>query len=265
MNVPPPDIQLGEDKAMTHKITKDEYGNVATKLNAIMVSGMYGMDEVRYIFDWDESLSSEVNLQHVEREDVILRFFLDIGVINGLHIDNGYRRDEIEARRQDAAARVWADWDAADSAYKEYDKVVLIHGVNGKLLRKESEELGLEAGLSLFLEDLPAVICSIGDFAVHDSNIISYQGAAIPLEGQVAKIASFIMTNTKEGLITSRDSLIDNCLSEQYLSANSGDDEKIYRYLQRYISDARSKFKAASRSTRNNFVNKPSTGYTFKP
>lgn len=106
-------------------------------------------------------------------------------------------------------------------------------------------------------------------FSVHKNNLISYEGRWLELEAQVSKIAALIMERSVNGQHTSTETIIDTCLSEAYLekASKSKDEELVFKYVRRCISDARSSFRAATKADKEKdfFPNKAGVGYIFQP
>lgn len=263
-------------------IEDDAYKSVLAKLKHVQAHGLYGADEIHYIFEWDNSKARDENITAVIKEDAIVRYFLDMGVIIGERVDNEFRRQELQARGLSGNGQgVWAKpiWDEADSARKEYDYEVFIRGIDTKKLAEEAYKFGLvDVGARLTERDalpqkeifgLPKVLIKLNDdFALHTQNIISYKDRRIVLESQASKIAATILERASKGLFTDIPYLINNCLSEEYLEKvgnKSGD--AAAKYVMRYISTLRGKFRIATHSPTDKdfFPHKVGIGYTFNP
>ena len=271
---------MGQNNA--NLIDDSFYKLVLTKLKHVLINGFYSMDEVRYIYEWDDTKPKEENLKLVRKEDAVLRYFLEIGVVGGRRFDNEFRSQELQARRFNPSARVWAAWDEVDTAYREYEWAVEIYGIN---YDKFTDQLGkfhlVDTGTELAekpdstnetenLIPLPPTTLKFDDkFSVHQANVISYRGQIVELEPQVRKMIAFIMERSSEGLYTSLDAIIDSCLSEQYLTKaeKSQNEDLVPNYIRRSISKARSSFRAATNSEqgKNYLPSKSGVGYIFKP
>ncbi len=267
---------MGQNNA--NLIDDSFYRLVLTKLKHILVNGFYSMDEVRYIYEWDDKKPRSKNMASVRKEDAALRYFLDIGVVGGRRFDNEFRSQELQARRFNPSARVWAVWDEVDAAYREYEWVVEVHSIDYDKFTDQLNKFHLvDTGINL--EDastqssavtLPEVVAKINDlFSVHQGNLISYKGRLVELEPQVSKIVALVIKRSVNGQYTSPEIIIDECLSEDYLSKaeKSNDEDLVYKYVRRCLSDARSSFRAATSSEKdkNFFPNKPGVGYIFAP
>ncbi len=270
------------DGKNTNLIDNAFYVLVLTKLKHILVNGFYSMDEVRYIYKWDDAKLKEENLIQVRKEDAVLRYFLNIGVFGGRRFDNEFRSQELQARRLNPSARVWTSWDEEDPAYREYEWVVEIHTID---YDKFTEQLGkfhlVDTGTELVekpvstnelqgLIPLPPTVLKFNNkFSIHQANVISYKGQVVELEPQVRKMIAFIMERSSKGLYTSLDTIIDSCLSEQYLAkaGKSKNEDLVPNYIRRSISKARSSFRASTNSgqEKDYLPSKSGIGYIFKP
>jgi hypothetical protein len=273
-------IKIPMDKAdakNTNLIDNTIYVLVLTKLKHILVNGFYSMDEVRYIYEWDDTKPKEENLKQARKEDAVLRYFLDIGVFGGRRFENEFRSQELQARRFNPDARVWADWDKVDAPYREYEWAVELHSIDYEKFIDQLNKfhlvdtgIGLDDSSKISNTALPAVVSKVTDeFSVHESNLISYKGRLIELEPQVGKIVALVMERSVNGQYTSSENIVDECLSEEYLAKaeKSDDEDLVFKYVRRCVSDARSSFRAAAKSKKdkNFFPNKAGVGYTFVP
>ncbi len=262
-------------------IGDDFYTLVLSKLKHILVNGFYSMDEVRYEYTWDGKMSKDENLICVRKEDAALRYFQDIGLFDGARLENEFRSQELQARRVNPDTRVWAIWDEVDPAYREYEWIVEIYSINHEKFSVQLGKFGLvDTGTKLEYKvsvpmvtsviPLPPVSKKITEsFTVHESNLISHDGRLIELEPQVSTIIALIMERSVSGQYTPLTTIIDQCLSEEYLSKaeKSSDEQLVYKYIRRCVSDARSSFRAITQSDKNKdfFPNKPNVGYIFEP
>lgn len=253
------------------------YKLVLRKLKHILVNGFYSMDEVRYIYEWDVTLSRNRNIELIRKEDAVLRYFLDVGVIGGRRFENEFRSQELQARKFNPDARVWADWDKVDTPYREYEWAVEVNSIDYDKLTDQLSKFNLvDSGINVEKASLgnssalPVIVTKVrGEFSVHDSNLVSYRGRLVELEPQVSRIVTLIMERSVRGMYTSSESIIDECLSEGYLSKaeKSSDEDLVFKYIRRCVSDARSSFRVATNSERNKnfFPNKAGVGYIFEP
>lgn len=67
---------------------------VAFKLNELHLNGFDFQDVHRWIFDWDDKLTSKENLENVRDEDRALTTLKQAGVIHGISKDNFYREQQ---------------------------------------------------------------------------------------------------------------------------------------------------------------------------
>ncbi|HVI69263.1 MAG TPA: hypothetical protein VM581_02295 [Magnetospirillaceae bacterium] len=264
----------------TNLIGDSAYKTVLAKLKHIQAHGLYGADEVHYIFDWDDTRTRDENIKAVIQEDAIVRYFLELGVIVGERVENEFRKQELQARGLSGdGVGVWAKpiWDEADSARKEYEWEITIWGVDAKKLDDEAYKFDLvDIGARLVeradvpqkeLAGLPKVSKKINDdFSLHVQNIISYRGRSINLEPQARKIAAAIIERSSEKLYTDTKYLIDNCLSEDYLERVSDqNNDPAAQYIKRYVSTIRAKFRIITHSDQDFFPHAAGLGYKFSP
>lgn len=259
-----------------------EYRAVLANLKIIQANGLFGADEIHYVFKWDESKNREENIRLVAREDAAVRYFLETGIIIGERVENEFRRQELQARGPSGMRPgVWSKdtWDAADMARKEYEWEVFIWGIDAKKLDIAGHKFGLvDIGARLVerseipekeLFGLPPTKLRINDdFILHAQNVISYRGRAISLEPQARKIAAVIMERSAQGLYTDSEYLIDNTLSDEYLERIAKqDDNPASKYIQRYTSGLRSKFRTITHSEKEKdfFPHRVGLGYKFSP
>lgn len=267
---------MGQNNA--NLIDDSFYKLVLTKLKHILVNGFYSMDEVRYIYEWDTAKPKDENLKNIRKEDAVLRYFIDIGVVGGRRFENEFRSQELQARRFNPNARVWADWDKVDAPYREYEWAVEMHSIDYDKFSDQLSKFNLvdtgteleEIHSSSSTTSLPALDTKVSDkFSIHKGNLISYNGHLIELEPQVSKIVALVMERSVRGLYTSHETIIDECLSEDYLAkaGKSSDEQLVFKYVRRCLSDARSSFRTATNSNKdkNFFPNKSGIGYTFEP
>lgn len=263
------DVDTGDERPLTRVF----HVLVLKKIQHVLVSGFYGMDEVRYMYSWDNTKNREDNLRHVREEDAALRYFMDIKVIDAVRVPNEYRDQELRARALNPNEGVYADWDEVDPPYREYEWIVLMYGVDGNKFESQLEKFGLKDINLQLMENspdsnLPKVRTVVtNNFSVHTANLISYNGKMIELEPQVRKIIAFIMERYKDDLYTSLEDIVDNCLSEEYLEKAARNPNLVPDYVRRCISRARSSFRVitGSEKAKDFFPNKRGAGYIFNP
>ncbi|MBL8159251.1 hypothetical protein JNJ66_02235 [Candidatus Saccharibacteria bacterium] len=165
-------------------------------------------------------------------------------------------------------------WDEADPAYREFDWVVLIYGIDANKFMEQCHKFDLEdAGIGLAdmnngtVTKLPKLVLDAGGgFTVHLGGLIAYKGREIGLQRQESKIAAYIIENAVNGQYITLENIADNCLSEAYLekAGMSGDEALVNKYLWRCLYDIRTAFRAAA-SNKDYFPLKRGIGYTFAP
>jgi len=169
------------------------YRLVLANLKYIFVNGFFSTDEVRYIYSWDNRKSINSNLKQIRKEEAVLRYFLESGVIDGMRIENAYRNQELQARKNYSGARVWEDWDDVDPAYREYDWIVLIHGLNANKFEREILKFGLlDTGIELISSTSSPKrsppLARIGAFSAHKDGHISHMNQLINLKPEVRRL-----------------------------------------------------------------------------
>jgi len=100
---------------------------VTFKLNELHLNGVDFQDVHRWVFDWDDKLSSKENLDNVSDEDRALTTLKQAGVIGGISKDNFYREQQ-EWQLADKGYGMWSDWDTTDPAHREYDYIWFVDG-----------------------------------------------------------------------------------------------------------------------------------------
>lgn len=114
---------------------------VVFKLNELHLSGFDFQDVYRWIFDWDDKLSSKENLENVRDEDRALTTLKQAGVIHGISKDNFYREQQ-EWQLVDKGFGMWSDWDTTDPAHREYDYIWFVDGFDYDRFREFCETHG---------------------------------------------------------------------------------------------------------------------------
>ena len=112
---------------------------VLIKLNELFLEGS-DFDDRRWIFDWDDKLSTDKNLENVWNEDRALETLTKAEVIKSRSLDNRYRNEvlnSIELHGEDAT--VYGDWRTTDPAHREYEYERWIDGFNYKNFQRFCE------------------------------------------------------------------------------------------------------------------------------
>lgn len=104
---------------------------VATKLYRGIHSGMdFEHNEHRWIFDWDDSLTTDENLANVAAEDKALMALKQVGAIKSGSKPNYFRNQQLEAM-ENLGRSAWGDkWEKTDPAHREYDYIRFIDDVD---------------------------------------------------------------------------------------------------------------------------------------
>jgi hypothetical protein len=178
---------------------------------------------------------------------------------------------------------VWGkSWDETDPAHREHDWVVGLYGIDNDKFTEECNRFGLvDMGIELTEKPsltaninspfpLPPTVLKFDDkFSIHEADVITYDGQIVELEPQVRKMIAFIMKRSAKGLYTTLDSIIDSCLSEQYLAKaeKSHNEDLVANYIRRSISKARGSFRIATNTgqKKDYLPSKSGIGYIFKP
>lgn len=113
---------------------------VVIKLNQLHMSGSEFYD-VRWVFDWDDKLSSKDNLDNVSDEDRAIETLVQAKILKTRSDENWFRNQVLEAQGRldmektfnsevpkDAVNTVWGNWNTTDSAHREYDWLRFIDG-----------------------------------------------------------------------------------------------------------------------------------------
>jgi hypothetical protein len=118
---------------------------VAIKLHQLYFSGIdFKLDEGRWLFDWNEDLATEANLQNVAAEDKALTIFTQTGVIKSTHKDNFYLSQQLESFADPLRGHViWGSWDKFDAPKREYDYLRFIDGLDWDKFLEFCGEYGL--------------------------------------------------------------------------------------------------------------------------
>lgn len=113
---------------------------VLIKLNKLFLDGS-DFDDRRWVFDWDDKLSTKENLANVSDEDRALETLRQANVIRARCDENWYRNQVIQAQEELEIAKsvnpkipkewtntVWGDWQTTDPAHREYDYIWFVDG-----------------------------------------------------------------------------------------------------------------------------------------
>lgn len=113
---------------------------------------------------------------------------------------------------------------------------------------------------------LPKIITEMKPFLIHDKDIISYKGRPIEIQFQQRKIAALIMRRSNQQLYTSLQTIIDECLDEEYLRKVATKENAPENYIRRTIHELVKAFQVATdEPNKRYFINTYGTGYIFKP
>lgn len=115
---------------------------VVVKLNELHLNGFDFQDVHRWIFDWEDKLTSKENLENVRDEDRALTTIKQAGVISGISKDNFYREQQ-EWQLADKGFGMWSDWDTTDPAHREYDYIWFVDGFDYDRFKEFCESHGL--------------------------------------------------------------------------------------------------------------------------
>lgn len=235
----------------------------------------------RWIFDWDETKSTMDNIENAHSEQSVLIKLQNFGCIKLRKADKpvpmGFTPDSIRYKNE----KLYNDNDdyklsnfisvvpSSDRAWRNYDWAVWVIGFDIDKFRAYCMQNNIEL-LNIVVTDEPALtnlLKTIGKFNIYRNNIITYEGRVISLQPQVSKIVALIISRSIDHLTTSREKIADECLSEEYKekASTSQDEDLVFKYVRRCISDARRSFKATTGLNREYFYNTPGVGYMFKP
>ena len=107
---------------------------------------------------------------------------------------------------------------------------------------------------------LPPLVADIGGgFAIHEGNIIVFEGKEIELEKRLRNVATEIMKRTQKGQYTSKEYVADNLLDDNH------DYDLPYDYAVKLVSATRKAFRNQLNSKHDYFPVKSGIGYKFQP
>jgi hypothetical protein len=107
---------------------------------------------------------------------------------------------------------------------------------------------------------LPPLISNIsGGYAIHEGNIISYNGKEIILEKRLGDLAAAIMKRSEKGLYTNKEYIADNVIDE------NKDYEAPQDYAVKLVSRVRKAFQSQLDSQHEYFKSRSGYGYKFTP
>lgn len=263
-------IKIPMDKAESKDailIDNSFYVLVLTKLKHMLVHGFYLADEVRYEYSWDVAKTKSQNRKHVMNEDAALRYFWAIGVVTGERIENAFRDQELKARALDSNDRVWANWEDVDPAYREYEWVVLIHGIDTDKFESQLEKFNLEdKGVELSELQVQAVIspvkARIGQFTAHKDGSIYHKSKPVELKPEVKRLVYALIL--EKGGVLRYEQIVDVLWNEEnntqsYLEESSRTRRNITKRISNIVSEANSALYAYD--TRKHLVSAGETSY----
>ena len=112
---------------------------VLTKLNELFLEGS-DFDDRRWIFDWDDKLSTDKNLENVWDEDRALETLTKAEVIKSRSLENRYRNEVLNSiELHGKNATVYSDWYTTDPAHREYEYERWLDGFNYKSFQRFCE------------------------------------------------------------------------------------------------------------------------------
>lgn len=124
--------------------TNNRLNRIAVKLYKLLLSGADLSEESRWIYDWDDNLSTSENLINVATEDKALTTLTVAGIIKTKHISNSYRDYPIQHPGIPVVWQArWGDMDEPDSALREYDRVRFIEAFYYDKFIQFCEEQGI--------------------------------------------------------------------------------------------------------------------------
>ncbi len=261
---------MGQNNA--NLIDDSFYKLVLTKLKHILVNGFYSMDEVRYIYQWDETKPKHENLVQVRKEDAVLRYFLDIRLIDGRRCANEFRSQEISGNEADKSFGVWTEWNKVDPAYREYEWVVLIYTIDTDRFENEVRKFQLiDTGITLddvgFKQKASPPVGKIGVFTAHRDGSVSYTNSEITLKPGVRKLVHSLIV--AEGRTLLYDEIVDTLWNDkdntvQFLDKPGRTTANIKKRIGSIVSEANANL-AAYGGNKKHIVSSGSTSYKFMP
>jgi hypothetical protein len=118
---------------------------VLQKLNEQYLAGS-DFEDRRWLFDWDDSLSLDENINNVHREDNALQTLSHSGVITSRLIPNRFRSDQIEkfedprfSHLPERERILYSNWYDVDPAYREWDWIRTLDGFNYDRFTEQSK------------------------------------------------------------------------------------------------------------------------------
>jgi hypothetical protein len=129
---------------------------VVFKLNKLFLDGS-DFDDRRWVFDWNDRLSSKENLDNVSDEDRALETLRQAKVLKARCDENWYRNQVLQAQEELEIAKslnpnipdwatntVWGDWQTTDPAHREYDYLWYLDGFDYDRFKQFCETQGLD-------------------------------------------------------------------------------------------------------------------------
>lgn len=125
---------------------------VLCKLKGMQIQGSFIPDEeVRYVF-LEGTPFKIYDKERVRDEDRALLYLLNMGVVQGERSTNEFRRQQLQGYRDVGPNHsVWMkEWDETDEAYRQYEWMTWLYGVNVDRFEKEIAKFNLvDNGLKL--------------------------------------------------------------------------------------------------------------------
>lgn len=240
------------------------YKLVLRKLKALTVDGTFNSADTLayYEYAWDETKDLKENLPRALNEHGVLAYLIKAGVVDGDQGENVYRKQQLSGEVS------WPDWDQAPVSMREFEQETVIYTINVNKFEEQLTKLGLEdRGMTLASDTsilrLPQVTVTIGDFAIHTGNFISFKGKEIRLEPQEMRIAAHIMEKSTRDIYTTHEDIMNDILSEQYIEKAKTSGNIKQRVIDS-VSSIRTAFKNATQTDKDHFPNRRTVGYIFK-
>jgi len=105
---------------------------VAVKLNELFLSRVdFTLHDGQWLFDWNDELSLEKNLDKVRAEDKALTIFTQKGVIKSTRKRNFYREQQLESFADPLRGHlIFGNWEEFDAPKREYEYLRYVDDVN---------------------------------------------------------------------------------------------------------------------------------------
>ena len=117
---------------------------VAVKLHQLFLSGVDLREARRWIFEWNDDLTTMENLENIAAEDKAITTFTISGVIESESLNNRYR-DYVKRDPEHPLKGIgeWGNLDEPDPALLEYDRVRFIEAFNYDTFTRFCDEEGI--------------------------------------------------------------------------------------------------------------------------